>query len=49
LEIQYESKGNIIVELEKMCCEWDIYAKRIDRPRPKPMALGLEKHPIAIS
>ena len=36
MEIQYESKQNIVIELEKLCGEWSVYAKRIDRPRPKP-------------
>ena len=37
MEIQYESKQDISVELEKICCEWNVYAKRIDRARPKPL------------
>ena len=41
MEIQYESKGDIVVELEKICCEWNIYAKRIERPRLPPLALDV--------
>ncbi len=35
MEILYESKKDISVELEKLCGEWNVYPKRIDRPRSK--------------
>jgi hypothetical protein len=38
MEIQYESKQNIVIELEKLCVEWNVYAMRIDRSRPKSFA-----------
>ena len=47
MEIQYESKVDITDEMEKICCEWNIYAKHIGRPRPPPLAHEREKHPIA--
>jgi hypothetical protein len=37
MEIQYESKEDVVVELEKLCVEWNIYPKRVDRVRPKPL------------
>jgi hypothetical protein len=35
MEIQYESKKDIFIELEKICGDWNVYGKGIVRARPK--------------
>ena len=34
MKIQDESDEDVTIQLEKMCCDWNIYAKHIERPRP---------------
>ena len=45
MEIQYESKQDISVELEKICCEWNVYAKQIERARPKLLVNKMANNP----
>ncbi len=40
MEILYESEEDIAVKLEKICGDWNIYAKLIKRPRPQPWRLN---------
>ncbi len=35
MESNYESEENISIELEKICGEWGIYAKQVERSRPQ--------------
>ncbi len=35
METDYESRYNISFELEKICGEWSIYARHIERPKPQ--------------
>ena len=38
MEPDCESKDKICIQLEKICGEWGIYAKQIDRSRPQRSA-----------
>jgi hypothetical protein len=42
-----ESEDRIAIELEKICGEWGIYAKQIERPRPQHLGYN-SKGPIRL-